>query len=124
MILKNNATHFWYENKADGKRRREEREQRNECVRRVNLVLDHVGRRHANQTQYDHIVDADSCTSTGSRVTCCTNTPVVNPSHAHVVCHRSSVAVFLQFREIIFVSEQITLSTPHAPYTAEACISL
>jgi len=55
------STHLGYEDKADCQSGGEEGEERRECVGGVDLFFDHERGRHADQTQHDHVVHADTC---------------------------------------------------------------
>jgi len=62
--LTQSQLYLWYENKADGESGREECEERDESVGGVYLLFDHERRRDSDQTEYDHVVHADTCTNT------------------------------------------------------------
>jgi len=54
------STHLWYEDQADSKRRRKEREQGRQSVGGIDLLLDHERRWNSDQTQHHHVVHTDT----------------------------------------------------------------
>lgn len=57
-------TNLGDEDQTDRKSGGEEREQRDERVGRVELILNHDCCRHSDQTEHYDIVDADACNQT------------------------------------------------------------